>query len=250
MHRKTPFLVFFAVLACMFLLSGCSFFNTLFPTKFNVLGAAFSESVAKGLESQQDKSSQTLQDSTKTLSRAPVGYETVEEGFSIRVGTPQAVYKTVSKWSGSDTSGSFVTVTPALPPAKNDPDGPGFWEIVMDIDCVVDSAFEGYSVRGWTFEGSLAETFDAVFTYTLDIPGEIGGEAVSTLVSAITELSLDGEIAISGKDSGVLKFTGMKFQIEEVKDKHYCKHLSGTATLDGTDVSEEFIDLFEDQLEF
>ncbi len=235
MHRKSSFLVFFAALACSLLLVGCGLFNTLFPTKFTVLGSAFNESITEGLESQKNTSSQTLQDSTK--------------GFSIEVGTPQAVYKTVSKWS--EAANAFVPVSPAFPPAKDDPNGPGLWEIVMDIDCVANSAFNDYSVQGWTFDGNLAETFDAVFTYKLDIPGEIGGQAVSTLFSAITELSLNGEISISGKDSGVLKFNGMKFKIEEFENKNpYCEYVSGTATLDGADVSEELIDLFEDQMEF
>jgi len=205
------------------------------------LGAVLNESLNEGFAAQKDKAADSA--SSKEI---PAGYETIDTGFYLKVGDPVATYVSVIR-----SSNNCSITEPIAPALKNDNTMAGRREIIMDIDCVVDSLFEGYSARGWDFDGGLKETFDAVFTYELDIPGDPNGVATSTLKSAITNLTLEGTISLSGKETGSLVFTAMKFKVEAYEGKApYCEYVSGTATLDGQDVSDEIIDLMEEDMDF
>ncbi len=243
MRRQTAFSFSLVALLCAVVLGSCGLWNTLFPTTYTMLGAVLNESLNEGFAAKKNKAA----DSSSSKG-APAEYETIETGFYLKVGDPAAAYSTVSKWDTA--SNQFVAQTSVLPPEKDDPNGPGLWQIIMDIDCVVDSLFEGYSARGWDFDGGLTESFDAVFTYELDIPGSQDGVATSTLKSAITNLTLEGTIELTGKETGSLVFTDMKFKVEEYEGKEpFCDYVSGTATLDGRNVSDEIIDLMEEDME-
>ena len=57
-------------------------------------------------------------------------------------------------------------------------------------------------------------------------------------------------ITLSGKETGNLVFNAMKFKVEAYEGKApYCEYVSGTAKLDGRDVSDEIIDLMEEDME-
>lgn len=236
MRRQTAFSFSLFALFCTVILGSCGLWNTLFPTTYTMLGTVLNKSLNEGFAAQKEKAAASSKG-------APAGYETIDSGFYLKVGNPEAKYKSVSKWD--NLTNQFIQVAPT-----KEPDGPGLWLIIMDIDCVVESLFEGYSARGWGFDGGLAETFDAVFTYELDIPGDPNGVAISTLKSAITDLSLAGTITLSGKETGNLVFNAMKFKVEAYEGKApYCEYVSGTAKLDGRDVSDEIIDLMEEDME-
>ena len=237
MRRQNAFSFFLLALFCVVALGSCGLFDTLFPTTYTILGEVLNKSLNEGFTAQNENAAASSRG-------APAGYETIKTGFYLKVGNPVTAYVSVTRSSDN------YSISPPAPPAKDDSSMAGRWEIVMDIDCVVDSLFEGYSSRGWGFDGGLTETFDAVFTYELDIPGDPNGVATSTLKSAITNLTLDGTIALSGKESGNLVFNAMKFKVEEYEGKApFCAYVSGTAKLDGRDVSDEIIDLMEEDME-
>ncbi len=242
MRRQTAFSFSLLALLCTVVLGSCGLFDTLFPTTYTILGAVLNESLNEGFAAQKDKAADSA--SSKEI---PAGYETIDTGFYLKVGDPVATYVSVIRSSDNYS----ITVPEIAPPPKDTPGMEGRWEIIMNIDCVVDSLFESYSARGWDFDGGLKETFDAVFTYELDIPGDLNGVATSSLKSAITNLTLEGTISLSGKETGSLVFTAMKFKVEEYEGKApYCEYVSGTATLDGQDVSDEIIDLMEEDMDF
>ncbi|MDD3981752.1 MAG: hypothetical protein PHT55_06085 [Spirochaetales bacterium] len=244
MRRKTAFIFSVSALFFTVALGSCGLWNTLFPTTYTMLGALLNESLNEGFAAQKETAAASAKGFV-TSKGAPAGYETIETGFYLKVGAPEAKYVSVIRSSDN------FSITPPAPPPKDKPLMAGRWEIVMDIDCVVESLFEGYSARDWGFDGGLTETFDALFTYELDIPGDPNGIATSTLKSAITNLTLGGTITLSGRETGDLVFDDMKFRVEEYEGKApFCDYVSGTAKLDGRDVSDEIIDLMEEDMDF
>ena len=112
----------------------------------------------------------------------------------------------------------------------------------MDLD--------NYSKYGWTFNGEVTETFDARFEYHLDIGGS-ESETTSTLKSAITEITINGSVTVSGKDSGTVVFDNMRFEVDEhdVQGEPFCSHLDGTVTMGNKELTDDFADYVEEELE-
>jgi len=139
MRRQTAFLLSVSALFFTVALGSCGLWNTLFPTTYTMLGALLNESLNEGFAAQKETAAASAKGFV-TSKGAPAGYETIETGFYLKVGNPEAKYKSVSKWD--NLTDQFIQVIPT-----EEPDGPGLWLIVMDIDCVVESLFEGYSAR-------------------------------------------------------------------------------------------------------
>ncbi|MGB9687210.1 MAG: hypothetical protein ACPLYX_12020, partial [Rectinema subterraneum] len=132
-----------------------------------------------------------------------------------------------------------------------DPNGPGLWEITMSITCTVTSTFTNYASAGWTFNGTITQDFAATYLWKLDIPRDPTGTATSTQLRADTDMTIDGAVNITGKDTGLLTFKNMIFHIrEDEKGNRECTYTSGgTAAFGAIDVTDDLIDPIEEGVE-
>ncbi|MFZ5859244.1 MAG: hypothetical protein ACOYVH_00705 [Spirochaetota bacterium] len=223
--------------------------------QYQVLGEALVKAGGKGLEKQLDAANSSLSSRIAAITaRAATAREsgTIESGLSYQVGDPVTAYTDIKKWNGTEFADAYKDdgTKYTEPPARDDPNGPGLWRITMSIKCTVTTQFQNYSNAGWTFSGNITQEFDAEYVWELDIPGEPGGQATSTQKSAETDMTISGELQISGKDSGTLTFDSMKFHIrEDDTGKRECTYNTGSAWFGATDVTDDLIDPIEEGFE-
>jgi len=169
-------------------------------------------------------------------------------GLSTKIAEPKP--ETISVKKDTNEDGEFEDIGYKEPPAKTDPNGPGLWEIIIGVTCTVTSKYENFASNGYTVNGEVEQAFSATITYHLDIPGSPEGQASSVLQNAITDITINGTVNISGKESGELKFEDMHFCLEEYKgQKPFAEYKSGTTTYKNSDVTDDAADLFEEYLE-
>lgn len=221
-------------------LSSCSL---LLPkNEYQVLGQALADAAAKGLSAQTDEANASAR-----AAKTPEGYTELASGLSYTMSAPVSEYTSVYKWDTAaddwDTTHNY-----GAPPEKGDLNGPGLWQITMHITCQVSTNFDGYSSDGYSFSGEIVQNFDAIYVWELDIPGEKGGVATSTQISANTDMTLLGGVDLSGAASGRFSLSSMTFHIkvdERGSRECYFVENSGSATLGSEDVTEQLIDPIE-----
>jgi len=252
MRRSALFLM---AIAAVVALSSCSIFGSLFKTKYQILGEALVKASGKGLQKQTDTANSSLSKKiTAITAKTAISRETgtIENGLSYEVGDPVTAYTGIKKWDGAQFVDAYKADDTIYtePPAKDDRNGPGLWQITMSITCVVTTQFQNYSNGGWTFDGTITQNFDAEYQWELDIPGGIGAQATSTQKYAETDMTISGSLQISGKDSGTLTFDTMKFHIREDENgKKECTYKTGKAWFGTTEITEDLIDPIEQGLE-
>ena len=228
------------------LFSSCVLFEFLYSNATTVLANALNKAIARGYDTQNEAA---FGESTRSASRDLPEPETVEEGLTITIEEPVTTYVHVRKRNDDNTDWN-EDVSPLEPPSRDDQSAPGLWQIVMDIDNTLTVDLDNYSKYGWTFNGEVTATFDARFEFHLDIGGS-ESETTSTLKSAITEITINGSVTVSGKDSGTVVFDNMRFEVEEHDDQEepFCSHLDGTVTMGNKDLTDDFADYVEEELE-
>lgn len=253
-------LVSLAALSILISCFSCSVFDYLFKTKYQVLGEALVKSSGKGLEKQAAAASASASASAsksaiEKLIKATLTREagTLENGLAYTVSDPDTAYTSVKKWNGTAFADAYKDDSTKYtePPAKDDPNGPGLWEITMSITCTVTSTFTNYASAGWTFNGTITQNFAAEYVWELDIPGDPTGTATSTQIRANTDMTIDGTVSVSGKDTGSLTFNAMQFHIKEDAKgiNRECTYTSGTAAFGATNVTDDLIDPIEEGVE-
>ena len=119
----------------------------------------------------------------------------------------------------------------------------------MSIKTTISVVFSNYQVSGWIFNGSATESFDAVYTYELDIEGGVDGEATSTLQNALTDITINASVLTQGEQADTIELQAMKFNVAAYKDQDpFCEYESGTAFSGSDDITEELAEYFEDEM--
>jgi len=230
--------------------AGCSFFESLFMNKYQAIGKALLKTGGKALKAQQTaaEGAASKDAAEKAFGALVARTAGTVDGIPYTMTEPETKYVSVLK--DEDKDGTFTDIGYTEPPAKNDPNGPGLWQITMSITCTVTSTYSNYSSAGYTFNGEVEQKFEAIYVWELDIPGQVGGVAVSTQKSAETDMTISGTVSVSGKESGNFVFNNMKFHIrEDDKGNRECTFQSGTATFAGSDVTDDLIDPIEEGME-
>lgn len=245
--KKILFIPSAVLILVMF--AGCSFFESLFMSKYQAIGKAMLKTGGKALEAQQNAAEGAAsKDAAEKAFRALVARAAgTVDGIPYTMTEPETEYTAVQKWENGAWSdiGKYTE-----PPAKGDSNGPGLWQITMSIACTVTSTYSNYSSAGYTFNGAIEQTFEALYVWELDIPGQEGGVAVSTQKSAETDMTISGTVSVSGKESGDLVFNDMKFHLrEDETGSRECTFQRGTATFSGSNATDELIDPIEEGME-
>jgi hypothetical protein len=155
--------VLLAALIILISVSSCSVFDYLFKTKYQVLGEALVKSSGKGLEKQETAANASMsKNAIEKLVKAAFSRETgtLENGLTYAVSEPVTKYTSVKKWDDKAFADAYKDdgTKYTEPPAKDDPNGPGLWEITMSIRCQVTTKFENYPSAGWTFSGDITHS--------------------------------------------------------------------------------------------
>lgn len=231
---------------------------TLQPSSWMIaLSSAFSYTTNEGLGAQQTSGENT----TKTRGIRDVAPDGITISWVGPVtGTP-LTYKLNLEASNEDEN--VWDDKEGVLPDPDDPSDTGTWKIVLPVETTVTATLDNYSREGWTFDGSLSESFDAIIEYQLDIPGEHDEPFTSMVKSSVTTITINGDLDISGDRSGRLVIEDMQFIVEQYEDNpavcFYEDEYEGTYANVGTvgtaffgteDVTEDIITLFEEEIEF
>ncbi|MDX9808825.1 MAG: hypothetical protein RBT04_01580 [Sphaerochaetaceae bacterium] len=141
----------------------------------------------------------------------------------------------------------------ALPDPDAGSEDTGTWKIILDIHTTAIASIDNFAKDGWTCNGTVSENFAAEIEYQLDIPGENNQPYTSMVKRSTTTLTINGDVDVSGKDNGRLVIESMQFIVEAFDNQNpYCEYVedSGTARFSDKDVTEDIIDIFEEEIAF